>query len=102
MDIREPGLRLHIHRDTAFIEHPVVLEGPATTYLVSWGSMIVNANVKRYLTGRSDRPTDGVFHLFVKNLERVSVARIMFREITHNQVVIGHMVLSRQTTVRCG
>ncbi|KZT72553.1 hypothetical protein DAEQUDRAFT_722712 [Daedalea quercina L-15889] len=66
----EPSMQLHIYRDMAFVCHPVILEGPATTYLVSWSSAIVNVNVKKYLTQGPDRPADAIFHLFVKSMKR--------------------------------
>lgn len=100
-DWREPSLRLHIHHDMAFVYHPVVLEGPATTYLISWGDAIVNANVARYLTNSPDRPADRIFHLFVKNVGRVSEFPA-FQRKTHNQGAVGYLVLSRETRVRCG
>lgn len=101
-DSREPGLRLYIHRDMAFVYHPIVLEGPATTYLISWGNTVVNANIKRYLTEPSGRPADGIYHLLVKNTGRVSVLCVILQRKTRNRVILGHMVLSRQTTIRCG
>jgi len=67
---QEPSLQMHIQRDIAFAYHPVFLEGPTTTYLVSWGSETVNANVKKYLTNGSERPGDAVFQLFVKTAGR--------------------------------
>ena len=71
-DWREPSLKLHIYRDMAFIYDPIFLEAPTATYLVSWGNPIVNTNIKRYLTEPPGRPTDRSFHMFVKNVRRVS------------------------------
>ncbi|TFY69416.1 hypothetical protein EVJ58_g423 [Rhodofomes roseus] len=63
-----PSMQIHVYRDMAFVCHPVVLEGPTSTYLISWGNVTVNANVKTYLTTGTERPIDAIFQLFIRTM----------------------------------
>lgn len=65
-------MRIHIHVDMAFVYNPLVLEGPSSSYLISWGNDTTNRNVERYIThGRSNSPP---FHMFILPIAKVCVS----------------------------
>lgn len=61
-------LHLHTREDLAFVYDPIFLEARAKTYILDWGSKLINESLESYID-KIKKP----FHTFVFPVEKVLI-----------------------------
>ncbi|GBE80013.1 hypothetical protein SCP_0212150 [Sparassis crispa] len=87
-------MHIHIHNDIAFLFNPIVLEGPSTTYLISWGTRKINRKVEKYIS--RDRAENPAFHLLVLPAEKEAWWYLGMHSFTIAQVLPVWSILNSQ------